>query len=332
MTNTNKKTILVTGGSGYIAMFIMIALLKKGYRVRATLRTMSRQEEVKKMMAQGGISDFSDLDFVQTDLTKEEGWSQAMTGVDSVIHVASPTPLQRPDADDLMVKMAVDGVKFVMKAAKKAGVKRVVLTSASGAVLAGHKDHPEIFTEKDWTNLDAPINAYQRSKTMAEMEFWKLAEAYGIEGASVLPTAVMGPILGNDFSHSSAAIKNMFEGKMPRLLNLHLLALEKNEAIGQRFIATSGQNITYKKQAEFLKKEFGTKAKKVSTQVIPDFLVKILARFDKSLAMPATFLGQNTACSNEKSVKLLGWKPRSGEAAIIQTAQTMLDLEVIKVD
>ncbi|MGF2203589.1 NAD-dependent epimerase/dehydratase family protein [Lactococcus lactis] len=345
MTNTNKKTILVTGGSGYIAMFIMIALLKKGYRVRATLRTMSRQEEVKKMMAQGGISDFTDLDFVQTDLTKEEGWSQAMTGVDSVIHVASPTPLQRPDADDLMVKMAVDGVKFVMKAAKKAGVKRVVLTSASGAVLAGHKDHPEIFTEKDWTNLDAPINAYQRSKTMAEMEFWKLAEAYGIEGASVLPTAVMGPILGNDFSHSSAAIKNMFEGKMPRLLNLafdyvdvrdvadlHLLALEKNEAIGQRFIATSGQNITYKKQAEFLKKEFGTKAKKVSTHVIPDFLVKILARFDKSLAMPATFLGQNTACSNEKSVKLLGWKPRSGEASIIQTAQTMLDLVVIKVD
>ncbi len=133
MTNTNKKLILVTGGSGYIAMFIMIALLKKGYRVRATLRMMSRQEEVKKMMKQGGIADFTDLDFVQTDLTKEEGWSQAMTGVDSVIHVASPTPLQRPDADDLMVIMAVDGVKFVMRAAKEAGVKRVVLTSASGA-------------------------------------------------------------------------------------------------------------------------------------------------------------------------------------------------------
>ena len=130
---------------------------------------MSRQEEVKKMMKQGGIADFTDLDFVQTDLTKEEGWSQAMTGVDSVIHVASPTPLQRPDADDLMVITAVDGVKFVMRAAKEAGVKRVVLTSASGAVLAGHKHHPEIFTEKDWTKLDAPINAYQRSKTMAEL-------------------------------------------------------------------------------------------------------------------------------------------------------------------
>ncbi|KZK45527.1 NAD-dependent epimerase/dehydratase family protein [Lactococcus cremoris] len=180
---------------------------------------------------------------------------------------------------------------------------------------------------------------------MAELEFWKLAKSYGMEGSSVLPTAVMGPILGNDFSHSSAAIKNMFEGKMPRLLNLafdyvdvrdvadlHLLALEKEEAISQRFIATSGQNITYQEQAKFLKKEFGSKAKKVSTQVIPDFLVKILARFDKSLAMPATFLGQNTACSNEKSTRLLGWQPRSGGAAIIQTAQTMLDLAVIKVD
>lgn len=153
MTNTNKKLILVTGGSGYIAMFIMIALLKKGYRVRATLRMMSRQEEVKKMMKQGGIADFTDLDFVQTDLTKEEGWSQAMTGVDSVIHVASPTPLQRPDADDLMVIMAVDGVKFVMRAAKEAGVKRVVLTSASGAVLAGHKHHPEILQKKTGQSL-----------------------------------------------------------------------------------------------------------------------------------------------------------------------------------
>lgn len=204
--------------------------------------------------------------------------------MDSVIHVASPTPLQRPDADDLMVIMAVDGVKFVMRAAKEAGVKRVVLTSASGAVLAGHKHHPEIFTEKDWTKLDAPINAYQRSKTMAELEFWKLAKSYGMEGASVLPTAVMGPILGNDFSHSSASIKNMFEGKMPRLLNLafdyvdvrdvadlHLLSLEKEEAISQRFIATSGQNITYQEQAKFLKKNLVQKPRK--------FLLKLFQTF-----------------------------------------------------
>ena len=112
--------------------------------------------------------------------------------------------------------------------------------------------------------------------------------------------------------------------------DFHLLAPEKNEAIGKRFIATSGQNITYKKQAEFLKKEFGTKAKKVSTHVIPDFLVKILARFDKSLAMPATFLGQNTACSNEKSVKLLGWKPRSGKQRLFKRHKRCWIWELLK--
>jgi dihydroflavonol-4-reductase len=344
MTNTtDKPLVLVTGGSGYIAMFIMIALLKKGYRVRATLRTMSRQEEVKQMMAQGGISDFSALEFVQADLTIEEGWNQVMAGAAFVIHVASPTPLQRPDADELMVKMAIDGVRYVMKAAKAAQVKRVVLTSASGAVLAGHTNHPEIFTEADWTNLDAPINAYQRSKTLAEKEFWKLAHDYNLEGVSILPTAVMGPVLGNDYSHSSVAVKDMFEGRMPKLLNLgfdyvdvrdvadlHLLAMEKSAAVNERFIATSGQNITYKEQAEFLKNKFGDLAEGVSTEVIPDDVVKKAAKDDKMLAMATTFIGQNTACSNEKAVKILGWHPRSGKQAIIDTAQTMLDMGIIQ--
>lgn len=341
----NKKIVLVTGGSGYIAIFIMIALLKKGYHVRATLRTMSRQEEIKEMMINGGITDFSELEFVPADLMQEKGWYEAAKGVTYIMHVASPTPLQRPDEDDLMVNMAVDGVKFVMAAAKKAEVQRVILTSASGAVIAGHsKKHPQIFTEKDWTNLDVPINVYQRSKTMAEKEFWRLANEYNIEAASILPVAVMGPVLGNDYSHSSSAIKEMFEGRMPNLLNLgfdyvdvrdvadlHILAMENENAKGERFLATSGRNITYKDQALLLKKVYRTQAQKISTRVVPDGIVKLLAFFNKKIAMPASFLGQNTACSNEKAAKILGWKPRTSEQAILETAKTMLDLGVIEV-
>ena len=338
----SKKLVLVTGGSGFIAVHIMAKLLCKGYKVRATLRTMSRQEEVKSMLTQANVFNFDALEFAKADLTHEEGWLEAATGASYIIHVASPTPATRPDDGGAMVKMAVDGVLNVMRAAKAAAVKRVVLTSASGAVLAGHKNHREVFTEKDWTNLNAPIDVYQRSKTLAEQAAWEFAKGNSMELASVLPVAVMGPVLGKDFSHSNQIVKNMLEGKMKSLLrmgfdyvdlrdvaDLHILAMERPEATGERFLATAGENLTYKELAELLKKHFGEKASRVSTRVVPDVIVKIAARFNKDLRMPATFLGQTTACSNEKAKKLLGWRPRPAREAIIATAQSMFALDLI---
>jgi nucleoside-diphosphate-sugar epimerase len=343
MENSNKKLVLVTGGSGFIAVNTIAKLLQKGYQVRTTLRTMSRQEEVKSMLAQAETSNFDDLEFIQADLTHADNWLEAATGATYIIHVASPTPATRPDADNAMVKMAIDGVLNVFKAAKEAGVKRIVLTSASGAVLAGHKNHAEIYTEKDWTNLDAPINAYQRSKTRAEQEAWKFVKENGVEFATILPVAVMGPVLGNDFSHSNQTIKDMLEGKMPNLLrlgfdyvdvrdvaDLHILAMERAKAAGERFLATADENLTFKQIAETLKKHFGDKANRVSTKEIPDFAVKILALFIQKLKMPATFLGQNTACSNAKAKQMLGWQPRSAENAVVATAESMFRLGLIK--
>ncbi|WP_180277938.1 aldehyde reductase [Clostridium sp. LS] len=337
-----KELVLVTGGSGFIAVHIILKLLKLGYRVRTTLRTLSRQDEVKSMLAQGGAVDFENLEFIQTDLTSDINWMKAATGATYVIHVASPTPATRPDDGDEMVKMAVDGTLRVMKAAKAAGVKRVVLTSASGAVLAGHKSHQEIFTEEDWTDLSGNIDAYQRSKTMAELAAWEFAKKENIELSAVNPVAVMGPVLGQDFSHSNQIIRAMLSGNMPFLLNigfdyvdvrdvaeLHLLAMTCPEAAGERFIATTGENLTYKEEAEILQRYLGSTAKKVSTKALPDFVIKFMAIFKKDLRMPATFLGQNTACSNAKAKKLLGWQPRSAEEAIVATAKSMIELGLI---
>lgn len=337
-----KELVLVTGGSGFIAVHIMLKLLRRGYRVRATLRTISRQDEVKSMLAQGGVTDFTNLEFIQTDLISDKNWMEAAAGAAYIIHVASPTPATRPDDGDAMVKMAVDGTLRVLKAAKAAGVKRVVLTSASGAVIAGHKSHPEIFTEEDWTDLSSNIDAYQRSKTMAERAAWEFAKKENMELSAVNPVAVMGPVLGQDYSHSNQIIKGMLDGKMPFLLkvgfdcvdardvaDLHLLAMTRSEAAGERFLATTGENLTYKDEAKLLQRNLGGLAKKVSTKVMPDFLVKFLAIFMKDLRMPATFLGQNTACSNAKAKKLLGWQPRSAEEAIIATAKSMVELGLI---
>lgn len=337
-----KELVLVTGGSGFIAVHIILKLLKQGYRVRTTLRTISRQDEVKSMLAQGGVTDFENLEFIKADLTSDRNWMGAATGATYVIHVASPTPATRPDDGDEMVKMAVDGTLRVMKAAKAAGVKRVVLTSASGAIISGHKSHPEIFTEEDWTDLSGDIDAYQRSKTMAEHAAWEFAKKENMELSAVNPAAVMGPVLGQDFSHSNQVVHLMLTGKMPFLLkagfdcvdvrdvaDLHLLAMIRSEAVGERFLATTGENLTYKEEAKILKRCLGSTAKKVPTKEIPNFIVRFLALFIKDLRMPAKFLGQNTACSNAKAKKLLGWQPRSAEEAIIATAKSMVELGLI---
>lgn len=338
----DNELVLVTGGSGFIAVHIIVRLMSQGYRVRTTLRTISRQDEVKSMLARGGVNDFAKLEFIQTDLTSDCNWMEATAGVTYVIHVASPTPATRPDDGDAMVKMAVDGTLRVMRAAKAAGVKRVVLTSASGSVIAGHKSHPNLFTEEDWTDLSGDIDAYQRSKTMAERAAWEFAKKENMELSTVNPVAVMGPVLGQDYSHSNQIIRAMLTGKMPFLLkigfdyvdvrdvaDLHLLAMTRPEAVGERFLATTGENLTYKEEAKILQKCLGSIANKVSTKEMPDSIVKLLAYFNKDLRMPAKFLGQNTACSNAKAKTLLGWQPRSAEEAIIATANSMVELGLI---
>ena len=337
--------VLVTGGSGFIAGHIILKLSSQGYRARATLRLLSRRDEVKAALARGGLKDFANLEFIEADLASDKNWLAAADGAAYVIHAASPTPAVRPDDGGEMVKMAVDGALRVLKAAKASGVKRVVLTSASGAVIAGHKNHPEPFTEKDWTNLSGKIDAYQRSKTMVELAAWEFAEKENLELCAVNPTAVMGPVFGRDFSHSNQIIQSILNGKSPLLLkmafdyvdardvaDLHLLAATRAETSGERFLAASGESLTYKEIAGILLGRFGESAKKISAKEAPDFLVKALSLFIKDLRMPATFLGQNTACSNEKAKKMLGWNPRSAREAIIATAESMIELGLIGVN
>jgi nucleoside-diphosphate-sugar epimerase len=153
----------------------------------------------------------------------------------------------------------------------------------------------------------------------------------------------MGPVLGKDYSHSNQTIRAMLSGKMPRLLrlafdyidvrdvaDLHLLAMTRPEAAGERFLATTNQNVSYREEAEILRRHLGDTASKVSTKELPDFLVRLVAIFNKDVRMPATFLGQNTACSGEKAKRLLGWLPEfTAEEAIAATAKTMVELGLV---
>jgi nucleoside-diphosphate-sugar epimerase len=336
------ETVLITGASGYIAQHIILQLLAEGYQVRGTLRNMTRSAEVLENLTRGGATakQLESISFVPADLTADAGWFEAVENVDYVIHTASPTPATRPKSDEEFVEMAVSGVRRVMEAILKAGhVKRFVLTSASGAVLGGQKEQ-RIFDENDWTQLNADIDPYQRSKTLQEKFAWDFADEYGIEMSAVLPVAVQGPVLGQDFSHSQRIVKQMMTNQLPFTLNLgfdvvdvrdvaqlHLLALAHPEAAGERFLATSGENLTFKQQNQMLAAAFP--GRKIHTRVLPDALVRVLASFNASYRMPASFLGQKTGTSSAKAHRLLGWTPRGAEEALVATAQSMVELGII---
>lgn len=341
MPENNNPLVLVTGGSGFIAVHIILKLLEKEYRVRTTLRTMSRQDEVKDMLRSGGITHFEGLSFIQADLASDHNWNEAVEGAEYVIHVASPTPNKIYKDENEMIEPAREGVLRVLRAARDAGVKRVVLTSAFGAIGVGHQKHKGPYTEEDWSNTDANIHPYQKSKTLAEKAAWEFIrhEGNGLELATVNPVGVMGPILGSDYSHSNNSIRQMLESKqkyVPKIYSdyvdvrdvadLHMLAMVRPEANGERFIASSAENLSMLDIAKILKKHLGEDAKSVPKGEFPNIVIRVFAIFNPQLRMIATLLGQDMSTSNQKAKKLLGWTPRSAEEAIAATGKSMLKI------
>ncbi|WP_185248301.1 aldehyde reductase [Chryseobacterium bernardetii] len=340
----NKETVLVTGGSGFIATYCMISLLKAGFHVKASLRSLSKADDVKKMLNQGGIQSFELLSFMEADLKDEKSWDKAVEGCDYVIHTASPTPNTEAKTDNDFVIPAVNGVLYVMRAAKKAGVKRFVLTSAFGAVGYGtYKKSP--YTEDDWTVINETVAPYQKSKTLSELAAWKFIneEGKGMELSVINPMGVYGPILAADTSHSIQPILQMLNGDMkacPKLTfgyvdvrdvaDLHIKAMLSPLASGQRFIAVAGKSISLLEIAKILKDNLGKKADKVPTKEVPNWIIKFLSLFNPKFSMILPHLGLVKNGSNEKAKKLLGWKPRSTKEAILATAHSLIELNQVK--
>lgn len=343
-TNSNaEKLVLVTGGAGFIAVHCILQLLNAGYQVRATLRSLTREPQVRAMLKQGGVEAGDQLTFIQADLSADDNWKEAVDGCTYVIHVASPTPKLNFKHEDEMIIPAREGVLRVLRTSRDAGVKRVVLTSAIGAVVYGHPNQTAPYDENSWTKTEnAP--AYQKSKTLAEKAAWEFIEqeGKGLELTAVNPTAVMGPVLGADYSHSIDIIKNMLTGKMtgcPKInscfvdvrdvADLHLRAMNNPAAKGERFIATAGESIWMVDVAKILKANLGEVAAKVSTKQISTTLLRALAMTDSKIKSIIPLLGINMNTTSAKAISLLGWSPRSTEEAIVATAESLIRLDLL---
>lgn len=340
-----NELVLVTGGTGFIAQYCIAALLEQGYRVRTTVRSLDREAEVRGHLRVAGVEAGDRLAFVHADLSKDDGWPAAVADCTYVMHGASPTPSGAQVREEDWVRPAVDGNLRVLRAARDAGVKRVVLTSAIGAVAAGHKPgYPRPFKETDWSDVQGDIAPYQKSKTLAERAAWDFIrrEGKGLELAAVNPTAVMGPALGADYSHSVRLVKNMLEGQQkgcPRIssgfvdvrdvADLHIRAMLDPKAAGERFIATAGASMRMIDVARTLRERMGPAAARVPSRVLPNWLVRLAARKNPALRPVVPLLGVDLSTTSAKAQRVLGWKPRSPEDAIVASAESLIRLGLV---
>ena len=340
------ELVLVTGGSGFIGAHCILQLLDAGYRVRATIRTLKREPAVRTMLKAGGAKPGFELEFFAANLKRDSGWAEAVAGCDYVLHVASPFPQTMPDNEDDLIVPAREGALRVLRAASDTGVKRVVLTSSFAAIGYGHAHPHQLYTEETWSNPSGPgITAYAKSKTLAEYAAWDFIEREGgeLELAVVNPVGVLGPVLGPDLSTSIQIVKRLMDGAVPGLphlsfttvdvrdvADLHLRAMTDPAAAGERFLAVAGDPMTMKEIALVLKERIGDAARRVPTRVLPDWMVKLVAALDPSIAQIVPELGHVKRASNEKARTVLGWMPRSNEEAIVATAESLVRLGLLR--
>jgi len=322
--------VLVTGGSGFVGSHVIAKLLKEGHQVRTTIRSAQREAEVRTMVRNGGVDSDQELSFSEADLTDDHGWAAAVAGCDYVLHVASPFPQTAPRNEDELIVPARDGTLRVLRAARDAGVKRVVLTSSFAAIGYGHTNYDKVFDEEDWTDPNGPdMQPYIKSKVLAERAAWDFIgrEGGSLEMSVVNPVGIFGPVLGPDISASIAFIKQLLEGAPPLtglnfgmvdvrdLADLHILVMTTDAAKGQRFIGVSGGVVTLFDIARVLREKLGELAAKVQTP-----------EMERAGSAPIR------RSTSEKAMRILGWRPRAQEETIIDTAWSLFHYGVVSSD
>lgn len=336
--------VLVTGGSGFVGVHCLLALLHAGYRVRTTVRSLDREGDVRAMLARGGAEPNAAVEFRAADLTSDNGWADAVEGCDFVLHVASPFPGREPKDENDLIGPAREGALRVLKAARDAGVKRVVLTSSFAAIGYGTQKLERPYTEDDWTDPTSDVSAYVKSKTLAERAAWDFIEREGgaLELAVVNPVAILGPVLGPDLSTSIELVRRLLKGAVPGLpkitfgfvdvrdvADLHVRAMTHPDAAGERFLAVSDEVLTVPQMADILRERLGEAARKVPSRTLPNWMVRVAAVFDPSLREISRRLNNHRDVSNEKAKASLGWSPRSNGELLEDTATSLAELGLV---
>ncbi len=337
--------VLVTGGTGFLAAHVIARLLADGHKVGTTVRTLTRAADVTSMLETAAAPEAGSVHFFAADLTADDGWAEAAAGADYVLHVASPFPPGRPGDEDELIIPARDGTLRVLRAARDAGARRVVLTSSFAAVGYGHGRTTRDFDEEDWTQLDGTdVTPYVKSKTVAERAAWDFAAtgAQGLELSVVNPVGIFGPVLGPDYSSSIGLIAAMLTGRMraaaPLWTNvvdvrdaadLHVRAMTAPQAAGRRYLALAGEPISFHQVAATLRARLGPSAAQAPSSTAPAWLIRLRAWSDPALRDIVPQLNVIRRASSARARAELGWSPRSNEDAVVATGESLVRLGLL---
>ena len=338
--------VLVTGASGYIAKHIVLQLLQAGYQVRGSVRSLSRGEEIIEAVRPHLDPEFAiddNLSFVALDLNADEGWTEAMQGVDVLMHTASPFPMSAPKHEDELIRPAVDGTLRALRAANSAGISRVVLTSSTASVI--YRQLPakgEAFDESHWTDVDYPTCApYAKSKTLAERAAWDFIEndAPNIQMTTINPGFVLGAPLDDNFGTSMKTIKRLLSGKDPALPQVgfasvdvndvaaaHVGAIDNLETYGCRILVVE-RFMWFADIAHAVAKAFPNR--KIVTRLAPNWLIRFLGLFDQQVRSIAPLLGQQFAVSNGRAKDLLAINFTDTRKSVVESARYLIDNKLV---
>jgi len=321
------ERVLLTGISGYIGQYCGAELLNHGYEVVGTVRSLSKADATRAAIA--AIAPVERLTFVEADLLSDRGWGDAVRGCTYVMHVASPFVLAEPKDENELIRPAVEGTRRVISAAQRADVRRLVLTSSTFAMVAGKPDGT--YGPDAWSDTNANIGAYAKSKTLAERAAWDAVAGHDMELTVVNPGAVFGPSLGAEIDGQSVALMtDMIRGKMPMIpdvamgmvdvrdvARLHVAAMTAPAAAGRRFIAATAEPVSMSHFAAVLR---GAGYSKVPSRKAPNFAIKMMSIFDRQARGMVPSLGKKAAFDNRATFDLLDWQPTPMERSFTEMA------------
>jgi dihydroflavonol-4-reductase len=337
MTAKTSDTVLVTAASSFLGSHVAATLLKMGFPVRGTVRTeKKRQSTAKAVAGYAGVAEDA-VEIVTADLGRDEGWEEAVSGVDTVIHCASPFPLSEPKDENEVIRPAREGTRRVLTAAHRAGVRRVVLTSSLIAVVGGHEHHGGPVHAGMWTDLDAPgLSAYAKSKTLAEQDAWQFQreQAERLELVAVNPGAILGPVILPQLGTSNRIVERILAGALPALPRVgfetvdvrdaaeaHVRAMMVQEAAGRRLLVGNGF-LWFRDVAKMLAKAYPDR--RIPQRELPGAVVRLAARFDPNLKATVADLNRRTDVRVTDTMDLLNWHPRPLMETVVETAESLL--------
>jgi nucleoside-diphosphate-sugar epimerase len=333
------KRVVVTGGSGFVAEWVIKEFLDHGYEVAASVRSASKGERVRtELSAAVSAENLANLSFFEADLTSSQGWEEAMRGADGVIHVASPLG-NGTETTEQMVAVAKNGTLTVLAAAKAAGVGRVVMTS-SQAASTPTSDFSGVLDESFWSDPSNPeLDPYRISKIEAERATWDFASSHNLELSTVLPGAIFGPVLSPKNLSSNAILLQILKGQpmIPQvpleisdvrdLAVLHRLAFEVPDAAGHRYLAAS-QHLSMVEVAQIFRREFPDLH--VTVRAMPKWLTRLVAVFVPQLRSLVPMLNRKYSHTTAAAEKELGWTQHKPVQTVTDAARALIDFGIVK--